>query len=167
MTTLSHSAVGFLVSRYFVQQGWLPDGTAPYIVGVMLANIPDIDALKAVSRIHDHHNNFKNLSHYPINWGIVFGLVALLALPFRIRFFYAYLGLAAINVFLHFVMDTFSIYHGIAWLGPWKKKKYSFLTMLPILPADTREWVHWYTKHWVMYLEIALWMVTLFVLFAS
>jgi uncharacterized membrane protein len=94
------------------------------------------------------------------------GLVSLLALPFSIKFFSAYLMLAAITIFLHFVMDTFSIYHGIAWLGPWSKKKYSFITMLPIVPANTREWVHWYTKHWVMYLEIALWIVTLLVLFA-
>ncbi len=167
MTTLSHSAVGYLVTRYFVQLGWLPDSSTPYILGVVFANIPDIDALKGLRKIHDHHSNFKNLSHYPINWFIVFAFVALLALPFPIRFFYSYLGLAAVSVLLHFVMDTFSIYHGIAWLGPWNKRKYSFIKMLPILPIDTREWVHWYTKHWVMYLEIALWIVTLLVILDS
>ena len=36
--------------------------------------------------------------------------------------------------------------------------------MLPIVPSDTHEWVHWYMKHWVLYLEIALWIVTLMVL---
>ena len=104
------------------------------------------------------------MSHYPANWLIVFGLVAVLALPFRIHNFYPYMVLAIINIFLHFVLDTFSIYQGIAWLGPLKKKKYSFLAMLPILPVDTNEWVRWYTKHWVMYLEIAIWIVTLLVL---
>ncbi len=166
MTTLSHSAVGFLVTRYFVNRGWLPDGTiTPYILGVVFANLPDIDALVSLRQIHDHHNNLKNISHYPANWCIVFVLVAILALPFHIRFFYVYLGLATFNVLLHFILDTFSIYHGIAWLGPWRKKKYSFIQMLPIVPVDTGEWMHWYTKHWVMYFEVALWIVTLLVLF--
>lgn len=165
MTTLSHAAVGFLVTEYFVERGWLPQGSvAPYILGIAFANMPDMDALASLKRIYDHHNNFKNLSHYPANWFIVFGLVAILALPFHIRFFYPYLGLASVTVFLHFIMDTFSIYHGIAWLGPWNKTKFSFVKMLPILPNDTSEWVHWYTKHWVMYLEIALWIVTLLVI---
>jgi len=167
MTTPSHAAVGFLVTRFFVNQGWLPEGTVtPYILGVAFANIPDVDGLVSLRKVYDHHNTFKNFSHYPANWFLVLGLVSLLALPFSIKFFYAYLALAAVTIFLHFIMDTFSIYHGIAWLGPWSKKKYSFITMLPIIPANTREWVHWYTKHWVMYLEIALWIVTLLVLFA-
>ncbi|HLD24903.1 MAG TPA: hypothetical protein VJB96_03200 [Patescibacteria group bacterium] len=46
MTTVSHAAVGILITRYFVDRGWLPDGTiTPYILGVALANIPDIDGL--------------------------------------------------------------------------------------------------------------------------
>ena len=166
MTILSHGAVGILVTKYFVSRGWLPDGTiAPYILWISFANMPDIDGLASLRKIYYHHSALKNISHYPANWFIVFGLVSLLALPFRIQFFFAYVGLAALNVFLHFILDTFSIYHGIAWLGPWRKRKYSFIRLLPILPVNTSEWVHWYTKHWVMYLEIALWMVTLFVLF--
>lgn len=166
MTTLSHASIGILVTRFFVDQGWLPDGTiTPYIIGVALANIPDVDGLLNIRQIHDHHATLKNMSHYPANWFLVFGLVAILAYPFHIRLFYPYLALATANVFLHFVLDTFSIYQGIAWLGPWKKTKYSFLTMLPVLPANTNEWVRWYTKHWVMYLEIALWIVTLMVVF--
>ena len=126
MTTVSHAAVGILITRYFVDRGWLPDGTiTPYILGVALANIPDIDGLLSLRKIHDHHATLKNMSHYPANWLIVFGLVAVLALPFRIHNFYPYMVLAIINIFLHFVLDTFSIYQGIAWLGPWKKKKYS------------------------------------------
>ena len=165
MTTLSHVAVGILVTRSFINQGWLPDGTVtPYILGVALANIPDIDGLVSLRNIRDHHATLKNVTHYPANWFIVFGLVAILAVPFRIHNFYPYVGLAVLNVFVHFILDTFSIYQGIAWFGPWNKKKYSFIRMLPILPVDTNEWVRWYTKHWVMYLEIAIWIVTLMVL---
>ena len=165
MTTLSHAAVGLLVTKFFVDRGWLPDATiTPYILGVAFANIPDIDGLVSLRKVYDHHSALKNLSHYPANWFIVFGFVAILALPFHIRYFYTYLCLATVNVFLHFILDTFSIYHGIAWFGPWNKKKYSFIRMLPIIPSDTHEWVHWYMKHWVLYLEIALWIVTLMVL---
>lgn len=164
MTTPSHTAVGLLVTAYFVNHGWLPDRTlTPYILGAALANIPDIDGLVSLRRIYDHHNTLKNLSHYPANWFIVFSLVALLALPFHIRYFYAYMSLAATNVLFHFILDTFSIYEGIAWFGPWKPKKYSFIEMLPIVPSNTHEWVHWYLKHWIVYLEIALWIVTLMI----
>lgn len=166
MTTLSHVSIGILITRYFVDQGWLPDSTVtPYIIGIALANIPDIDGLVSLRRIHDHHATLKNVTHYPANWFIVFGLVAFLALPFHIKYFYPYMGLATLNVFLHFILDTFSIYQGIAWLGPWNKKKYSFIQTLPLIPANNIEWVHWYTKHWVMYLEIAIWIVTILVLF--
>lgn len=168
MTTLSHGAVGILITKYFITQGWLPsDSITPYLLGVTFANLPDIDALASLKRIYDHHSNLKNFSHYPVNWFIVFVFVALLAIPFHVRFFYTYLGLATLNVFLHFVLDTFSIYQGIAWLGPWNKRKYSFITMLPIMPVNTHEWVRWYTKHWVMYLEIALWIITLLVILES
>ena len=165
MTTLSHSAVGFLVTRFFIDRGWLPDASSQYLLGIAFANIPDIDGLASLKKIYDHHSAFKHFSHYPLNWLIVFGFVFLLSLPFHIGNVYPYLALAAVNVFFHFIMDTFSIYYGIAWLGPWNKKKFSFVRMLPITPASTNEWVQWYTKHWVMYLEIALWIVTLIILF--
>lgn len=166
MTTLSHSAVGFLITEYFVNRGWLPDATVtPYLLGVAFANLPDIDGLASLRKVYDHHNALKNVSHYPLNWLLVLVLAYLLSLPFHIRFLYPYLALAGINIFLHFILDTFSIYYGIAWLGPWNTKKYSFVRMLPILPSNTNEWVHWYTKHWVMYLEIALWLITLIIVF--
>lgn len=165
MTTLSHAAVGLLVSRYFIEQGLLPAGTAtPYLLGLAFANLPDIDGALAPRHLYNHQNHLKSTSHYPANWLIVLGLVALLALPFRLRFILPYIGLAAVNVFLHFVLDTFSIYGGIAWLGPWKKKRYSFVKALPFFPKNNHEWAHWYTKHWVMYLEVALWVVALIVL---
>lgn len=165
MTTLSHTALGFLVAKLAVSRGWLPaDTSTPYLLSMIFANLPDIDGLASLRKIYDHHNALKNLSHYPANWLIVFLLAAVVAFPFEIRLFYPYLGLAGLNVFLHFILDTFSIYNGIAWFGPWNTKKYSFIRMAPILPADTREWVHWYLKHWVVYLEIALWIVTLLVL---
>lgn len=165
MTTLSHAAVGYLVTRYFVSQGWLPEGTiTPYILGIAFANLPDVDGLVSLNKLYDHHSTFKNASHYPINWLIVFVLVTVLALPFHIRLFTPYIALAFITILLHFIMDSFSIYYGIAWLGPWNKKKYSVIPMLPVLPADTREWVQWYMKHWVLYLEIALWIVTLLII---
>ena len=165
MTTLSHTALGYLVARFAIDRGLLPaDTTTPYLLSMIFANIPDIDGLASLKKIYDHHSALKNLSHYPANWFMVFAFVAILALPFKIPMFYPYLGLAVINVFFHFVLDTFSIYNGISWLGPWNKKKYSFIRMAPILPADTHEWVHWYLKHWVVYLEIALWIVTLLVI---
>ena len=178
MTTLSHIAVGILVTHYFVGKQWLPDHTvSPYIFGVVFANIPDIDGIVALTRkshtlsrrhiwrLYAHHNELGNLSHYPSTWVGVFLFVAALSLVLGVNNIAMYILFGSINVLCHFLMDTCSMYEGIAWLGPWKKKKYSFIGMLPILPANTREWVQWYVRHWVMYLEIAIWILTLFVLF--
>jgi len=164
MTTLSHAAVGYLITHYFAIYGMVPNTPTTYLLGVIVANLPDIDGAIAPRRLFDHHNNLKSVSHYPTNWLIVLGLTAALAFPFRIPSFPQYLMLATVNILLHFVLDTFSIYQGIAWLGPWKKKKYSFIKILPVLPSNNHQWVHWYLKHWVLYLEIALWVVALIVL---
>lgn len=165
MTTISHAAVGIIVTRAFIEHGLLPRyGVAPYILGITFANIPDIDALVSIKHLYDHQNKLKNMSHYPANWLFVIGFTAIIGLFFRIPHFYTYLGLVAINVLLHFVLDTFSIYGGIAWFGPWNKKKYSFIRMLPYVPSNTYEWVHWYMKHWVVYLEVALWIIAALIL---
>lgn len=160
MTTISHVAVGVIVTRYFIEHGILPKyGIAPYVLGITFANIPDIDGLISLKRIYDHHNTLKNMTHYPANWLFVLGFTALLGLFIHIPNFYNYLALVSINVFLHFVLDTFSIYGGIAWFGPWNKKKYSFIKILPYVPSNTHEWIHWYMKHWIVYMEIALWII--------
>lgn len=160
MTTISHSAVGIIVAQYVIEHGLLPRyGLAPYIVSVVFANLPDIDALVSLRNMYDHHNTLKHLTHYPANWLFVIGFTALLAIPFHIPNFYTYLGLCTVNILLHFVLDTFSIYGGIAWLGPWNKKKYSFIKIMPVIPDNNATWVHWYLKHWIVYLEVALWIV--------
>lgn len=165
MTTISHSAVGIIVAQYFIENGWLPNaGLTPYVMSVVFANLPDIDALLSLKRMYDHHNTLKNMSHYPANWLFVLLFTALLAIPFHLPNFYVYAGMCAVNVFLHFVLDTFSIYGGIAWLGPWNKKKYSFIKIMPYVPANNWQWVHWYLKHWVVYLEVALWIIAILII---
>lgn len=160
MTTLSHTAVGIIVVQYAIESGWLPQfGLTPYIIGVIFANIPDIDGLLSLRKLYDHHNTAKNMTHYPANWFFVLVFTAILAIPFHIPNFWIYLGVCAVNILLHFILDTFSIYGGIAWLGPWKKQKYSFIKIMPIIPDNNKQWVHWYMKHWVVYFEISLWII--------
>lgn len=167
MTTLSHAAVGYLITRYLVSRGILPDSHTPYLLGVIFANLPDIDGAFALRRLYNHHNNLKSLSHYPANWLLVLGVAAIIALPYRLRYLPEYLLLAFFTVLFHFVLDTFSIYGGVAWLGPWKKKKYSFIRIMPLVPSNNHEWTHWYLKHWVKYLEVAIWIVALIILFSN
>ena len=71
MTTLSHAAVGYLISRYFVVSGVLPHEPATYIMGIVFANLPDIDATFSIKHVYNHQNHFKSLSHYPANWLLV------------------------------------------------------------------------------------------------
>lgn len=161
MTTLSHTAVGYLLARYLVVQGVLPHEHATYIMGIVFANLPDIDGAISIKKIYDHHNHLKSISHYPINWLLVLVFFFLLSLPFGNTALFEYVLLAFISILSHFVLDTFSIYGGIAWLGPWIKKKYSFINHLPLVPNNNHEWVHWYLKHWIKYVEIALWAVAI------
>lgn len=161
MTTPSHVAVGYLISRYLVVHGILPHEHATYIMGIIFANLPDIDGALALRTVYNHQNHLKAFSHYPANWVLVLLFFFLLALPFGFTMLPEYLLLAFLCVGSHFVLDTFSIYGGIAWLGPWIKKKYSFIRIMPMVPSNNHEWVHWYLKHWIIYVEVALWAATI------
>lgn len=165
MSTLSHAAVGFLVARYFVEHGWLPNTSiSPYALGVVFANLPDLDGLLSIRNLFNHQNKFKSQFHYPFNWFIVFTLAMFVLMQFRIPYAMTYAFFAFINIMGHFLLDTFSIYGGIAWLAPWKKRRFSFVKNLNLLPGNNKDWIRWYTKHWVMYLEVAVWIVTTIVL---
>lgn len=159
MTTLSHVAVGYLISAYLVVHGILPHEHATYIMGIVFANLPDIDGALSLKKVYNHQNHLKAISHYPANWVLVLFFFFLFSLPFGNTALPEYLLLAFICILSHFVLDTFSIYGGIAWLGPWIKKRYSFIRNVPLLPTNNHEWVHWYLKHWIKYVEIALWAV--------
>lgn len=161
MTTLSHTAVGYLIARYFVIRGILPHEHTTYIMGIVFANLPDIDGALSIKKIYDHHNHLKSISHYPANWLLVLTFFFLLSLPFEQKILFEYTLLSSVCILSHFILDTFSIYGGIAWLGPWIKKKYSFIRMTPVAPNNNHEWVHWYLKHWIKYVEIALWAAAL------
>jgi hypothetical protein len=168
MSTASHVAIGFLVARYFIDHGWIPAGSInPYVVSIAMANAPDLDGLlsfRQIRTLFDHQSRFKSRFHYPINWILVFTLVSILLVQFRVQHAIIYVVLAITNIIGHFLLDTFSIYGGIAWLWPWKTKRYSFVRNLDMLPISNKQWISWYTKHWVMYLEVALWIVTLVIL---
>mgnify|MGYP001566825988 CR=1 FL=1 len=161
MTTLSHVAVGYLISRYLVVRGILPHEHTTYIMGIVFANLPDIDGALSLKQVYNHQNHLQSISHYPANWLLVLVFFFLLSLPFTDTTLFEFTFLASACILSHFVLDTFSIYGGIAWLGPWIKKRYSFIRILPITPNNNHEWVHWYLKHWIKYLEIALWAVSI------
>ena len=71
MTTPSHVAVGYLISRYLVMHGILPHEHTTYIMGIIFANLPDIDGALSLRTIYNHQNHLKAISHYPANWALV------------------------------------------------------------------------------------------------
>ncbi len=163
MSTISHIALGYLTSRFFVANGWLPHLPNTYLSGLIFANLPDIDGIIAPRHLYSHHDRLKTYSHYPSTWIGLLSLVSLAALPFRPPFLVPTLVFIATNILGHFFLDTFALYGGIAWLGPWNKKKFSFIPRAPRQPTNNRQWALWYIRHWVIYVELVIWIVALVV----
>jgi len=152
MTTFTHTAIGYFIARGFATTGILPDLNSTYLLGMLFANAPDIDGIMVTRRLYTHRENFYALSHYPISWFILsliaFGISLYLPPIFR-----EYVIMAAIALFSHFLLDSFDIFDGIAWLGPFIKTKFSFVTRSASNPLTNREWSTLYRKHWLFYAE--------------
>lgn len=167
MSTLSHITVGYLTSHLFIQMGWLPPGSTTYVSGLLFANVPDIDGIISPRHLYNHQHNLKTFSHYPATWMGLLTLVGLLALPFHPPYFISTLAFIAINLLSHFILDSFSLYGGIAWLGPWNKKKFSFLRSIVQMPNNNHDWLRWYIRHWIIYVEVVIWIIGLVVFLAQ
>lgn len=152
MTTFTHTAIGYFIARGFATTGILPDVNSTYLLSMLFANAPDIDAMMINRRLYTHRENFYSLSHHPISWLILslaaFGISFYLPPLFR-----EYVIMAAIALFSHFLLDSFDIFDGIAWLGPFRKTKFSFVTLSLSLPLTNTEWSTLYRKHWLFYVE--------------
>ena len=122
---------------------------------MLFANAPDIDGIMVTRRLYTHRENFYALSHYPISW-LILCLLAFGVSFYLPEIFTEYVIMAAIALFSHFLLDSFDIFDGIAWLGPFIKTKFSFVTLSSSHPLTNTEWSTIYRKHYLFYAECVI-----------
>jgi len=155
MTTFTHTAIGYFIARGFAVTGILPDANSTYLLSMVFANAPDIDGIMVTRRLYTHRENFYALSHYPISW-LIFSIAAFSISFYQPPIFGQYVIMAAIALFSHFLLDSFDIFDGIAWLGPFIKRKFSFVTLSLSHPLTNTDWGMLYRKHWLFYVECVI-----------
>lgn len=123
------------------------------LVGAVL---PDFDILwfHFVDHASTHHHRY--WPHIPLVW---LGL-ALVTLPTVWRTRYRLTALVFFSaIFLHLVLDTLA--GGILWLWPFDTRLLSLVT----IPPTRSNWILSFVFHWTFLLEIAIWLVALFLWF--
>ena len=154
MTTPTHIAIGYFIARGFATSGLLPDTNSTYLLSMVFANAPDVDGLFFTRRLYTHRENFYALSHYPATWFVLWSIMLLIVWNLPSVYFY-YMVMFGASMSSHFILDSLDLFDGIAWFGPWIKKKYSLVPLLPS-PQTNTEWSMVYRKHWLFYIEVAL-----------
>lgn len=162
MTTPTHTAAGFLVAEGLVRSNLVPAEMLPnvYLTSMILANLPDLDAI-VLGKIYDHRT--KSPFHYPFTWWAILITATVTALATEQKWLLPYIALAALNIFIHFILDTFAVTAGICWLAPFYYKEFSFIRFTKITPKNFRELWRRYAKHPVTWLEVVIWLSALFV----
>lgn len=122
-----------------------------FMVGVVLAMLPDIDAVPRLFRTgyivatKDNPRDHRDYVHYPIVFFLVGLIMAVVSMFWGLLFL--------LTTMLHFINDTWGTGWGIKWLWPFTDKKYKFswfdanrqiktdLTSTTILPVASNEWI--------------------------
>jgi hypothetical protein len=128
MSTPTHIIAGAIIAKYAMHVGFLPD--APEIIypmSIIAANIPDIDSI-FIHYPKDHRNY---PFHFPLYWVCFLALLLFTAVRIHRLDLVPYVDLIAINLFIHFFLDTWNIRTGIYWLMPWKHKEFNFFKRVP------------------------------------
>jgi membrane-bound metal-dependent hydrolase YbcI (DUF457 family) len=123
MTPATHTAVGFLIVKTLDTFGVIPPEIKreAYAIGIFAANLPDFDILY-FRKIKGHRDS---LFHAPIFWLLITLSLFLFSISFRLSIVYLLTLIFFLGLFSHFILDSIDSSHGIPWLGPFKKNKYS------------------------------------------
>ncbi len=163
MTTLSHTAAGYLIARSFIHAGLIPPGFENHAttIAILAANAPDVDAF-ALWRAYKHRVG--SVFHAPLFW-------ALILIPYalwwhihydHIKYIYALLSIT--GIFSHFVMDTMDFSPGIAWFWPLSKRQFRVWKKYLPVPTNILTGIAMYRKNPTLILEAVLSVATYFVM---
>lgn len=159
---IGHVPAGYLCTRgvwslCFRNGLRLPPWRSFLIVGMVCSVLPDTDLAFFYLIDHRQHMHHSYWTHVPVYW-IGMGLVGLLGITvLDRRRLVPYLVVAEANLMLHFFLDT--IVGKIRWLYPLSDREF-FLFEIPRVHTW---WVLDFVLHWTFSLEIALWIVALYV----
>jgi len=126
MTTPTHLSIGYIVANEIIKTGLIPAELKHSVITISMlsAILPDFDTL-ALWKIMKHRQN--SPFHYPLFWLFVYLAVTAYFVSTRQDLMLLYTTISGINIFLHLIMDTFSLNEGIKWFYPFGKIEYNFL----------------------------------------
>lgn len=147
----AHTPSGYIVAR-------LVRRPIPYLMPAALigANFPDLDMFwfHLVAHRAVHHHMY--WPHIPLVWAIIAAVV----LPVLRYLGFLSTGLIFFGtVFLHLALD--SIVGGILWAYPFSDTLFT----LVVIPPTYSNWVLSFVLHWTFLLEIAIWVVAIWLWF--
>jgi len=162
---IAHPAAGYLATKGALALGLgrgrgLSDRTL-LAVGVAASVLPDADLLYFYTIDRQQHLHYGYWTHIPAFWAVVLGLAAGVCWVRHIRNGAPVIALVALNLFLHFVLDT--VAGGMRWLYPFSSRGFALVRV----PAEHGHWFLNFIWHWTFILELLLWAAALYVLARS
>ncbi|MFH0750121.1 MAG: metal-dependent hydrolase [Candidatus Gottesmanbacteria bacterium] len=149
MTTPTHILTGAVIAKLSMDFGLVPNIPGLiYPLGILTANIPDIDVLF----IKFPNNHRASIFHVPLLWALTLTITYLAASFFDMPLLANSIIMAGISILSHFFLDSFDMSTGIAWFAPLDKTFFSILPRLP-RPITKRAYIRAYLKHSVMIAE--------------
>jgi hypothetical protein len=154
MTTPTHVITGYLLGQWFVASGLIPAQftNVAIVVSIIAANGPDFDAFNVKKIMLHRLSKF----HIPYNWFKPLSIITLIAFVSQIKIGIAFLLLIDLNIFIHFVMDSINVGHGIKWLFPYSDKDYG-LVFSRNQTTTLKNYLIEVIKHPLIIIDFAIW----------
>jgi membrane-bound metal-dependent hydrolase YbcI (DUF457 family) len=152
MSTPTHVLTGLAIGKIMIAAGIPVDPLRVFEVAVVSANLPDIDVIR-YGITPAHH---KSILHKPAVWigaiALVWTIAAFRLLPISLPL----LGVFAVGILSHFVLDTGNCTTGVQWLWPWSPR-ISHYFAFAVRPNSHRKLFSVYLHHAAFRFEASLW----------
>src|SRR5262245_22289555 len=121
---IAHLPAGYLLSKLVVKRDTVHKG-APLSVALVCSILPDVDLAYFYlvdQRRHAHHSY---ITHTPIFWLVIAGLLSLALIAMRKRAWLVFVGIGLLSLLLHLVMDTVAA--DIRWFYPFSDRSFNLV----------------------------------------
>jgi inner membrane protein len=156
---IGHAPAGYITAK-LLRQNFIRRGVSSrkfLMVGIFGALAPDLDMFYFHLIDHRQHHHHSYFSHFPILWFCLL-VISLLWMRYNLSSKAASLAfIFCLSGFIHLILD--SIVGDIWWLAPFVDRPFVMFTV----PALYQPWWLNFIFHWSFALELALWVVALFI----
>ncbi|MDD2776997.1 MAG: metal-dependent hydrolase [Gallionella sp.] len=156
---IGHAPAGYIAAKLLLQN-FIRRGISPrkfLVVGILGALAPDLDMFYFYLIDHRQHHHHSYVSHFPILW-LCLLVISLLWMRHNLSSKAASLAfIFCLSGFIHLILD--SIVGDIWWFAPFIDRPFAMFTV----PALYQPWWLNFIFHWSFALELALWVVALFI----